>query len=225
MATFFKPEKQSVSSEFMNSIVDSFKSNLEIVPDILLATIGIFAILLQSPSLTAFGLSMLSVNLVQPWASGFLREIVPSSAAIATRATGKFPGASVERVMLTTSDTKAELPSYYTMFLGALLGWIAPLSTLYAPELKISPQRSLASTISIAFLIMFSVILILYRYLAEQDTPYGIFIGLGLGSVFGFLLVLTLYYGTQRRATNIYNLPLLTTSYGVRDPIYVCASK
>lgn len=206
-------------------IVEGFKYTLEIVPDTILASVCLFALLLQSPSLIAFALSLLSVNLIQPIVANFFREIVPSGWALFSKATGKFPGASVERIMLSNTPTKGEIPSYYTMFIGTLIGWLSPLPLFYKPELNISPNRTLASTVSFCFLLLFSLILLSYRILASQDTVMGALLGVGIGCLFGFGIFIGLYYATQRRITNLYNFPLLTTSYGGKDPIYVCASK
>jgi len=186
-----------------------------------------FALLLQSPSFTALGASLLSVSLIHPLLVGFLRNVVPSSWAVASRSTGKFPGISVERIALNNTTSKADLPSYYTTFLGTLIGWLAPLPFLYQDELTLSPQKSLSSIISTGFLILFSLILLIYRYLASQDSLIGIILGIGFGTIFGGILAIGLHYATQRRVTNLYSLPLLTTSYGGKtgQPIYVCASK
>ena len=224
---FFKNDSakaDAISSSIISSTVETFKSNLEVVPDIFLVTVGIFAILLQSPSFTALTGSLLSINLIQPLIASYLREVVPNTWGVQTKATGMFPGTSVERMSLGNASPIASLPSYYTMFIGTLLGWIGPLYYYYQPELNISPQRSLGATISLSFLILFSLILLIYRYLASQDTFYGILFGVGAGGLVGLLLMTIIYYATQRRATNLYNLPLLSTSYGGKDPIYVCES-
>lgn len=220
---FFKNDSAKTnSSSIISSTVETFKSNIEVVPDIFLVTVGIFAMLLQSPSFTALTGSLLSVNLIQPLVASYLREVVPNTWGVQTKATGMFPGTSVERISLENTSPIASLPSYYTMFIGTLLGWIGPLFYYYQPELKISPQRTLGAIISLSFLVLFSSILLIYRYLASQDTFYGILFGVGAGGVFGLLLMTIIYYATQRRATNLYNLPLLSTSYGGTTPIYVC---
>jgi len=224
MADFLKTDSQT-SSVFMSYIIDRFKYNLEIFPDVLLVSVGLFAILLQSPSFTALGLSLLSVNLAQPFLAGYLREIIPNTWAVSTRSTGMFPGTSFERINLGLSTTKATLPSYYTMFLGTLLGWVAPLPLFYPQELNYSPQRTIASNISTAFIILFITILLSYRWLASQETVGGLALGVGFGALFGFIVMVSIYYATQRRATNLYNFPLISTSYGSTNPIYVCASK
>jgi len=222
---FSSPNATKASSSFLVGIIEAFKYTLDIVPDTLLVSVCLFALLLQSPSFTALGLSLLSVNLVHPVLSSFLREIVPSGWALTTRSTGKFPGTSVERIQLSTTTTKADVPSYYTLFIGTILGWVAPLPLFYKPELDISPNRSLAATVSLCFLILFSTILFAYRFLASHDTFMGIVLGAGLGAILGFTLFIGLYYGTQRRVTNLYNFPLLSTTYGGSKPIYVCATK
>jgi len=212
-------------SPFLTGIVEPFKYTLDIVPDTILVSACLFALLLQSPAFTAFGLSLLSVNLFHPLVASFLREMVPSTWALTTRSTGKFPGVSVERIALNNTTSKADVPSYYTMFIGTVLGWTIPLPLFYKGELDISPNRSLAATVSICFLLLFSTILLAYRFLASHDTLMGILLGVGLGSILGFGLFIGLYYGTQRRVTNLYNFPLLSTTYGGSKPIYVCATK
>ena len=221
---FSSPNAAKASTSFLSGITEAFKYTLDIVPDTLLVTVCLFALLLQNPSFIALGLSLLSVNLFHPLVANFLREIIPSGWALPTRSTGKFPGESVERIAINNTSVKPDIPSYYTMFMGTILGWVLPIPLFYQPELDISPKRSLASNVSLAFLIVFSAILFAYRFLASHDTLAGILLGVVLGGILGFGLFLGLYYGTQRRATNIYNLPLLSTTYGGKDPIYVCAS-
>jgi len=225
MADYFSSPNAVTAPSFLSPIIEGFKSTLDIVPDTLLVSVCLFALLLQSPSFVAFGLSLLSVNLLHPLVANFLREVIPSSWALTTRSTGKFPGVSVERIALNrNTTTKADVPSYYTMFIGTVLGWMLPLPLFYKSELDISPNRSLAAIVSVCFLILFSAILLLYRFLASHDTVFGILLGVGLGSLVGLSLFTGLYYGTQRRATNLYNFPLLSTTYGGKDPIYVCAT-
>lgn len=227
MADLFsaQPNANKTPSPFLSGIIEPFKYTLDIIPDTILVSVCLFALLLQSPSFTAFGLSLLSVNLFQPLVANFLREIVPSGWALSTRSTGKFPGVSVERIALNNTTTKADIPSYYTMFIGTVLGWVAPLPLFYQPELNISPNRSLAATVSLCFLLIFSAILLAYRFLASHDTLMGIILGIVLGAILGFGLFIGMYYGTQRRVTNLYNFPLLSTNYGGSKPIYVCATK
>jgi hypothetical protein len=225
MADFFSsPNAPTATPTFLSGIIEAFKYNLDIIPDTILVSVCIFALLLQSPSFIGLGLSLLSVNLIHPLVANFFKEIVPSSWALTTRSTGKFPGISVERIMTNNTSIKADIPSYYTMFIGTVLGWLAPLPIFYKSELDISPNRSLAAMVSLCFLLLFSTILLCYRYLASHDTLFGIFLGIGIGGILGFALFIGLYYATQRRVTNIYNFPLLSTKYGGTDPVYVCAS-
>lgn len=227
MADLFSalPNANKTPSPFLSGIIEPFKYTLDVIPDTILVSVCLFALLLQSPAFTAFGLSLLSVNLFQPLVANFLREVVPSGWALSTRSTGKFPGVSVERIALNATTSKSDIPSYYTMFIGTVLGWVAPLPFFYQPELDISPNRSLAATVSLCFLLLFSTILLAYRFLASHDTLMGIILGVVLGAVLGGSLFIGMYYGTQRRVTNLYNFPLLSTNYGGSKPIYVCATK
>ena len=206
-----------------NVIIKGFKSNLELFPDLFLSTVCIYALILQYPPFIALAISLLSVQLVQPLLGGIFREILPGTWAAPRRqeGTGLFPGLSLER----PTSPGVGIPSYYTMFVGTLLGWIVPLMFLYPQELSFSPQRSLAYYISLGFAGFIGLIAILYRWLASQDTLLGIILGLGLGGLLGSTLVWLLSILTQRRATNLYNFPLITTSYGTTKPIYVCEKK
>ena len=110
------------------------------------------------------------------------------------------------------------------MFIGFLLGWMGPLQSVYAQELSSSPQRALASILSLSFLCLFSVIALLYRFLASQDTFFGIVIGVLSGGLLGAGIMYMISYLTGRRATNIYNLPLIGNVDSASKPIYICKS-
>jgi hypothetical protein len=222
-ANLFKQPLQE--SGFITTIVEGFKYNLELFPDLLLSIVCIYALVLQFPPFIALALSLLSVQLVQPILGNVFREILPGTWAAPARqeGTGFFPGLSLERVTLNRSAPPTTgIPSYYSMFVGTLVGWILPLMGLYSDELAASPKRALAYYISLGFAILIAVITLAYRWLASQDTFFGLLLGVGLGGVFGSILVWLVSLLTQRRATNLYSFPLITTSYGTTKPIYAC---
>jgi len=220
--TLFAPQQEL---GITNVLIEGFKSNIEIFPDLFLSTICLYAIILQYPPFIALAISLLSVQVVQPLLGSIFREILPNTWAAPARreATGLFPGVSPERLSFNqTAAPGVGIPSYYTMFLGTLLGWIGPIFYLYPKELSMSPQRAFAYYISFGFATFLAVNGILYRWLASQDTILGIVLGVGFGGILGASLVWLLSIFTQRRATNLYNFPLITTMYGTTKPIYVC---
>lgn len=227
MADFFK-NTQPASTDLQAIIVEAFKYNLQIAPDIFLSTICLFALLLQSPAFVALGGSLLTVTLFQTFLGRAFREVVPDTwkAPNQLESTGMFPGMLPERISLFGTDPKEGygIPSYYTMFIGFLLGWMGPLQYVYAQELSASPQRALASILSLSFLCLFSVVALLYRFLSSHDTLFGIVIGVLLGGVLGGGIMYGISYITGRRGTNIYNLPLIGTVDSASKPIYICKS-
>ena len=227
MADFFK-NTTPAPTDLQAIIVGAFKYNLQIAPDIFLTTICLFALLLQSPAFTALGGSLLTLTLVQTLLGRAFREIIPDTwkAPNQLDSTGMFPGMLPERISLLGTDPKEgySIPSYYTMFVGFLLGWMGPLQSVYAQELSSSPQRALASILSLSFLCLFSVIALLYRFLASQDTFFGIVVGVVSGGLLGAGIMYMISYLTARRATNIYNLPLIGNVDSASKPIYMCKS-
>jgi hypothetical protein len=200
---------------------------LQVFPDSVLLGTLVYALILQSPQLTALGLSLLSVSFFHPLAASFFRQIVPESLRVSDntgRESGRYPGLSYERAQLGLfgSLTETEWPSYYSMFVGTLVGYIVFLPTIYEKELEASKIRSKSVYFGIGFLLIIATMLLLYRYIANIESILSIGVGSFSGIVLGAILMGIVSAFTQRRGTNLLNFPLIGDSLTAKKPIYVC---
>lgn len=220
-------QKRFNLSEYLTS---GFMYTMSIFPDTILVGTFVYALLLQSPQFTALGLALLSVSFFHPLLSGFFRQIIPESLRVADnsgRESGRYPGLSYERAQLGLFGilTEEEWPSYYSMFVGALFGYIGFLPTLYEKELNASKVRSRSVYFGIGFLAIIVAGLLIYRYIANIESLFSIGIGTLSGAAIGGLLMFIVSIFTQRRATNLLNFPLIGDSLTSQRPIYVCGTK
>ncbi len=181
--------------------------------------------------MAALAASLVSVVFLQKGVARFLSGILPdlvSSPSMVGRCTGRFPGVSYQSLLgLVGTGSFGALdsegwPSYYSMFMGFLTGWIGTLPVLYANEIAASPNRSKAITggyITLGIL-LFSVML--YRIISGCEGFGSLSVGLLSGFFLGVAIVLAISWVTDRRATNLLGLPLIRSKSEDGKPIYVC---
>ena len=93
---------------------------------------------------------------------------------------------------------------------------------MYQNELKASPKRQASMILGFVVICLVLLTLAVYRLMSECDTPFGMFVGVLVGAVVGFLMVLLLAYLSDRRLTNLLGLPLMRDKAADGKPIYVC---
>ncbi len=189
----------------------------------------VYALLLQSPQLTSLGLALLSVSFFHPLLGSFFGRIVPESLRVADNSgkeSGRYPGLSYERAQLGLfgSITDSEWPSYYSMFVGTLFGYIAFIPTWFDKELNASKVRSKSVYFGIGFLAFICIMLLGYRFIANIESPLSLTVGSLSGVALGAILMAIVGALTQRRGVNLLNFPLIGDSLTGKKPIYVCKS-
>jgi uncharacterized membrane protein len=217
---------------FTNFAQGGFKYNLQVLPDTLTASAFLFALLFQSPSLGALSGTLLLLNFIHPVFANFLSNFVSGTlgAADFARCSGHFPGVSMERIVgLGAARGFGSLdsvwPSYYSMFLGTIAGYIGLLPFLYQKELDASPKRKAASVLG---LVVLGIVLILgaaYRIISGCDNAFGVMVGILAGAVIGMAIAGFLAWISERNLTNILGMPLLRSKTADGKPIYVCERK
>lgn len=142
---------------------------------------------------------------------------------------GRFPGSTYSALFNTVrsssgifSTQKDGWPSYYSMFMGFLAGWIGSLPSMYSKELQAVPEKKAASTAGFIILCCLLLLVMVYRILSECEGFMSVSLGLLAGFVVGFCLVMVVSWATDRRATNILSLPLIRNKAVTGQPIYVC---
>ena len=226
MATVAAP---SFVSDLMNQVTESFKYNLQVLPDTLLAASLLFSLLFQSVALAALFISLVVHAGLHGLIAGFLgRNIAglrrPSGNA---QCSGTFPGSLYTRAAAMANGnndmTDSGWPSYYASFMGFLMAYLASLTVIYSNELKASPQRRTATGSGLVIAVIVLLMCVVYRLSVPCEDVFGILGGLVVGGILGVSFAGVLAYISDRTLTNVLALPLLTSTAADGKPLYVCA--
>jgi hypothetical protein len=219
---------------FIDFSVTGFKYNLQVLPDTITAGSLLFALLFQSPPLATLGAGFIFLNFLHPTLAEFTTRFVSNTLGPEVDpqlCSGQFPGISYDRLLTMSSErtfgalNRTGWPSFYSVFLGYLVGWIGMIPGLYAQEIEASPRRKGATTLGLVVLGLVVAIAAIFRIQSGCDTFFGVFIGLLVGLFVGGLLFWAVAYISERRMTNILGLPLIRGKSGDGKPIYVCERK
>lgn len=224
----FNAVKEDTTS-FFYFVKEGFKYNLQVLPDVLMSSTLLFSVLFQSPPLAVLGTGMILLQFIHRGLATFTRAYIPNMSynpADANRCAGRFPGSTYSSLLNTAQGFGVSVvdgwPSYYSTFVGFLAGWVGAIPTLYAAELKASPEKTAASAAGLIILVCLTFLVMLYRITSECEGFMSTSLGLLAGFVVGLLLVMTAAWITDRRATNLLGLPLLRNKVAAGQPIYVC---
>jgi len=214
-------------SEFAST---GFKYNLQVFPDTITAGALLFSMLFQSAPFAALSGSMILLRFLHPVLGSFLASVLNgvTGPGDAERCSGQFPGASFESLIgASTAKSFGSLsdgswPSFYSMFIGFLIGYIGLLPFIYQGEIAASPKRQASTTTGLVVLSLVAITSLVFRFITECDTAQGILVGTIAGTGIGALLVGFLAYISDRRITNILGFPLIRSRSEDGKPIYVC---
>ncbi len=229
MANYIKEE----TSSFFSFAKEGFKYNLQVLPDVLMSATLLFSVLFQSTPMAILGAAMISLQFIHQGIGAFTRAYIPNmvyNPADYARCSGRFPGATYSSLFNMSKNgifavNNDAWPSYYSTFIGFLAGWVGALPTLYAAELKASPEKKAASTAGLIILVCLAILIMIYRITADCEGFMSVSMGLLAGFAVGLLLVLFASWITDRRGTNILALPLIRNKAATGQPIYVCERK
>lgn len=216
---------------FSYFLTTGFKYNVQVFPDTITAAALLFSLLFQSPPLAALGGSLVLLNFIHPLLADFMTRVVNNTLGPEidpSLCSGHFPGISYERLWSMSSEKtfgalqNSAWPSFYTTFLGFLVGWIGVLPFIYSKEIEASPKRQTASILGLVVLSIVLGLGIVFRVASGCDTFFGTLIGLLAGGLVGFVLVSFLAWISDRRITNMLGFPLIRDRAPDGKPIYVC---
>jgi hypothetical protein len=186
---------------------------------------------MQSAPLVFLGILLIALEFVHAGSQSFLSEIIPGAYQATSdvdRCSGHFPGLSFERLILmgmktgTLKSLSVGFPSYYMMFMGALFGYIYGASQTYENELKGFTQKRVAVYSGIFIMGLLSLMFVVFRITSGCDTLFSVGVGSFIGIAYGYLLEKLLAYISDRKLTNLMNIPLIRNRAEDGKPIYVC---
>jgi hypothetical protein len=225
---------EATIKDLTTQLSNTFRYNLQVLPDTMMASVLLFALLFQSAAIAIFALCLLlHAGLYQVFAS-FLGRNIPGvrSPSSSERCTGRFPGATFLGAANMSANSvnnvnyvDNEWPSYYASFMGFFLGYLGAMPYIYKQELAASPARSISTTGGLVIGCIVLLMCVVFRLASGCDDVIGATAGIAIGGIMGYVLVNLIAYASNRSLTNVLALPLLTGTASNGKPIYVCAPK
>jgi hypothetical protein len=199
-------------------VVATMVFNLQVLPESLMSGILLLAILLANQPLIAVAAGLAATQLATHSMGNLLVKYAPDGATLRTSmdscSTG-YVGKSWAR-LLGSEDSPERLwhpnaPSVFLATVGFFAGWGTSLQQLYKEEIDAGIMNkslliTMGSLTAVVILLAFS-----FRIYSGCESYIGAAGGLVVGGLFGFLGCIALGYATDRRATNIWGIPLLRT--------------
>jgi hypothetical protein len=203
--------------------------NLQILPETLTSGLLLLAVVLGSGPVLALATGVGGTQLFTTVVSRLLMRYAPDSAQLMSTMDGctqGYVGKSWQRLLRDTLNPEQlwhpRAPSVYQATIGFVAGYGLALQHLYRDEIKAGVlSGSLMMTTGIlAGLVM--LLTLLFRVSSGCESVFSAVLGILLGLFIGYIGTIALGYSTDRRATNIWGIPLLRDRINNGSAIYVC---
>jgi len=204
--------------------------NLQILPDTLITGVILLAIVLANPALVALATGAAGTQLLTSSVGQLIMKMGGISDARPTSSldmcNSGFISKSWDRLL--RGPNAPELlwhpaaPSVFMSTIGFFFGYGLGLLQLYKEEIdaKVVPRASLITTTIIGLLIVIAALT--FRIWSGCESILGAVAGVLLGLALGYMGSVTLGYATDRKATNLWGIPLLRDRINNGSPLYIC---
>jgi len=204
--------------------------NLQILPESLMTGILILSVVLANPALLAMGAAAAATQLLTGAVGRLIMKMMPDAAARTSSMdmcnTG-FVGKSWDRLFrgpdVVENLWHPRVPSVYMATVGFFAGYGMALQSLYKEEIaaKVMNRASLITTAVITCLLVLTALI--FRIASGCESIVGAVGGLLFGFAIGYLGCISLGYATDRRATNLWGIPLLRDRINDGSALYICS--
>ena len=215
---------------YTDYIAAALMYNLQILPDSLISGLIVLAVVLANQALVAMAAGAIGTQLLT---SAVGRIIMKMSPGVEARTSsldmckGGFLGKPLHKLLGTTPEDlwHPKSPSVFMATIGFFFGYGLALQTLYKEEIeaKVVSRSTLTMTSIIGLLLLITALV--FRIASGCETVLGALGGTALGLGIGYLGCVALGYATDRRATNVWGIPLLRDRINNGSALYVCAAE
>jgi len=214
---------------FRDYVAAAIIFNLQILPETVTVGLLILAVLLASGPVLALGAGVGGTQLLAGAVGRLLMRYAPDNARVVNSAdmcNQSYVGKSWARLLGGAANPEQLwhpwAPSVYQATVGFISGFGLALQQLYKEEINagVLPQSMMMTVAIVTALIM--LLTLLFRVGSGCDTILGAAGGLGLGLIIGYLGTIALGYATNRRATNVWGIPLLRDRINNGSAVYIC---
>ena len=203
--------------------------NIQLIPELLPVGFALLTILLSSQPLLFITLGLIAVQSIIAGLNRIIIRMAPEAAVVSSTMSGCFSGPiakSWSRLFGATPDLlwHPMTPSLYVATAAFLAAWGWALNVLYGDEIN---AGVVPKSMGVGFAVTGTLLLLLlmtFRWFQRCESGINIFGGLALGAALGFFGAIALGYATDRRATNIWGIPLLRDRINNGSAVYICPS-
>jgi len=205
--------------------------NLQLLPESLISGIIILSIVLVSKTLIFMAAGAALTQLLTSVVGKLIMKYMEGNAEmLSTKCPEQCHPGFIGKAMirLANGGLTPELlwspiaPSVYMATVGYFVGVGLALLQLYREEIEINVVNGstlLSTTISGVIILIMAL---LFRVLYGCETLFGAVGGILLGLLLGYMGCITLGYITDRRATNVWGIPLIRDRINSGSALYVC---
>jgi hypothetical protein len=195
-------------------VIATFIHNAQILPETLLCGIILLSILLASQPLAFVGLGVAVTQLMTQGIGRVIMGKIPDGAELRSSLDGcstGFVGKSWARLLGKNPDLRwhPNAPSVFMATVSFFFAWGIAVQQLYKDEINVGIVKKpmLASTKILSFLVL--LLAFCFRIYTGCESYMSAIAGTVIGFLFGFMGCIALGYATDRKATNIWGIPLL----------------
>ena len=188
--------------------------NFQILPETLITGICILGVILANNSIVIMAAGGIGVQLLATIMGKLIMKFMPGTAVPTSSmdmCQNGFIAKSWSRLLSGNPDTlwHPNAPSIFMATITYFFGYGLAVQTLYSDEIQAGvKQRSIMITASVATALIFLCAMI-FRCVSGCDSILGASLGAIFGLLVGYLGAIVIGYITNRRATNIWGIPLL----------------
>lgn len=188
--------------------------NFQILPETLITGICILGVILANNSIVIMAAGGIGVQLLATIMGKLIMKFMPGTAVPTSSmdmCQNGFIAKSWSRLLSGNPDTlwHPNAPSIFMATITYFFGYGLAVQTLYSDEIQAGvKQRSVMIGLSIAAALIILCAMI-FRCASGCDSILGTTLGAIFGLMVGYLGAIILGYITNRRATNIWGIPLL----------------
>jgi len=216
--------------------LESALFNIQILPESLVCGVIVLSILLANQPLLAVATGGVITQIITYVIGESIMAADPHSSNIVSRSptdicTSGYVGKSWEHLLrniFLRKEGKPEMyfhayaPSVYLATIGFFSGWGFALQQLYREEIDAGILSRATATTMLVITILLLMLVVVYRTMSGCESFFGALTGVFVGLIAGYFMCFILGYATDRKATNIWGIPLLRDRINDGGPVYIC---
>jgi hypothetical protein len=212
----------------MNGIALNIAVILQMLPKLLLIGLISLSVLLANQAVVLLTACCVGFLLLLNALNQVIIRMSPETAVVSSVAdmcTSGIFGKSWARLITSTPDLlwHPYAPSLYTAVIAFVAGWGFALQTLYRDEINAGVlSRSNAVATSVLSTILLLVVLAVRIFMNQCDSILAAVSGAAIGLFMGYVVCLTIGAATDRRATNLWGIPLLRDRINNGSAVFIC---